>query len=172
MNKLVMMSAVCALTYLTSCSHKTEGKEEEAVYDSTNPIVMDTSVTRDYVAQIQSVQNVELHALVEGYMEKINVDEGQHVSAGQVLFSIRPTEYQGELATAQAEAKEAELELQNAKTLADKNIVSQTELQLAQAKLDHAKGEMAIAQLNLSYCEIKAPFDGVIDRIKFKVGSM
>ncbi|MFL5765178.1 MAG: efflux RND transporter periplasmic adaptor subunit [Bacteroidia bacterium] len=172
MNRIVMLCGITALAYLTGCKSKAEEKEEQAVYATTSPIVVDTSVTKDYVAQIQSLQNVELHAMVEGYMEKINVDEGQRVTAGQVLFNIRPIEFQAELAKASAEAKAAELELKNVKTLNDKNIVSATELALAQAKFDQAKAEVALAELNLSYCEIKAPFDGVIDRIRFKAGSL
>jgi membrane fusion protein (multidrug efflux system) len=94
------------------------------------------------------------------------------VSAGQLLFTIRPREYEAELAKAKAETKTAELEVQNTKILADKNIVSQTELAMAQAKLDQAKAEQAIAELHLSYTEVKAPFDGTIDRIRFKMGSL
>ena len=135
-------------------------------------MVIDTSFTKEYVAQIQSIQNVEIHAMVKGYLDKINVDEGEYVKAGQVLFNIRPIEFQAELSKAKAEAKAAELELQNTKILADKNIVSPTELALATAKLDQEKAEVALAELNLSYTEIKAPFDGIIDRIKFKTGSL
>ncbi len=170
-NKMVMLIGISALVYLTSCSSNEEEKSEEGIYTITSPITVDTSFAKEYVAQIQSLQNIEIKAMVKGYLEKINVDEGQHVTAGQLLFNIRPTEFQAELMKAKATAKGAELELQNEKKLADKNIVSQTELALAQAKLDEANAEVSLAELNLSYCEIKAPFDGTIDRIKFKVGS-
>ena len=172
MNKTAMLTGMCALAFLASCSPKQEEKSDEGTYTVTSPVVMDTSFTKEYVAQIQSIQNIEIKAMVKGYLEKINVDEGQHVTAGQVLFNIRPIEFQAELAKAKAEAKGAELELQNEKTLAEKNIVSQTEMALAVAKLDQANAEVALAELNLSYCEIKAPFDGTIDRIRFKTGSL
>ena len=146
--------------------------KEEGKYTVTSPVVMDTSYTKEYVAEIQSLQNVEIRAKVDGYVESIDADEGAHVSAGQLLFTIRPKEYEAELAKAKAEAKTAEIELQNTKALADKNIVSQNELAMAQAKLDQAKAEQAIAELNLSYTQIKAPFEGVIDRIHFKTGSL
>lgn len=166
------VSLILLFTFiLASCAPKKE-EEKEGKYTITSPVTMDTFVTKEYVAQIQAVQDVEIHALVKGYLERINVDEGQRVSAGQVLFNIRPTEYEAELQKAKAEEKQAELELQNTKALADKNIVSQTEYALAVAKLDQAKAEVALAELNLSYCEIKAPFDGIIDRIRFKVGSL
>ena len=91
--------------------------------------------------------------------------------AGQVLFRIMPKAYEAELLKAQAEAKAAEIELQNARSLAEKNIVSKNEQAVAQAKLDQAKAEMALAKLHLSFTEIRAPFDGTIDRIPFKLGN-
>ncbi len=108
----------------------------------------------------------------KGYLQSINVDEGRYVKAGQVLFKVVPTLYEAEYLKAQAAAKEAELEMLNAKTLADSNIVSKSESAIAQAKLDEAKADMALAKLHLSMTEIKAPFDGVIDRIPLKLGSL
>jgi membrane fusion protein (multidrug efflux system) len=105
-------------------------------------------------------------------MQNIYVDEGQSVKAGQLLFRIMPKMYEAELMKAQAEAKSVEIELQNTKTLADKNVVSKNELTMAQAKLDQAKAEVALAKLHLSFTEIKAPFDGTIDRIPLKLGSL
>lgn len=172
MNKIAVLVGILAIVSFSRCTSKQEEKTEDEVFTTTSPLLMDTSYIKDYVAQIQSIQNVEIKALVKGYLEKIDVDEGQHVTAGQVLFNIRPTEFQAELAKANAEAKAAELELQNTKTLADKNIVSATELALANAKLDQAKAEVALAELNLSYTVIKAPFDGVIDRLPLKSGSL
>jgi len=110
--------------------------------------------------------------MTKGFIQSINVDEGQSVKSGQVLFTIMPKEYEAELEKAKAEANTAELEWLNTKTLAEKSIVSQTELAIAQAKLDQAKAEVALAELYLSFTKVKAPFDGVIDRIRFKIGSL
>jgi membrane fusion protein, multidrug efflux system len=173
MNKTALLISVFALVNLAACHPKVEEeKKDDGKYTVTSPLVMDTSFAKEYVAEIQSLQNVEIRAKVDGYVESINVDEGQHVTAGQLLFTIRPKEYEAELAKAKAEARTEELEVQNTKMLADKNIVSQTELAMAQAKLDQAKAEQAIAELHLSYTEVKAPFDGIIDRIHFKMGSL
>jgi membrane fusion protein, multidrug efflux system len=172
MSKTALLISLCAIATFTACTSKEEEKNEEGTFSITSPLVMDTSYTKQYVAQIQSIQNVEIHAMVEGFIETINVDEGQQVKTGQVLLRIMPKEYEAELQKAKAETKTAELEMLNTKTLADKNIVSQTELALAQAKFDQAKAEVARAELFVSWTEIKAPFDGVIDRIRFKVGSL
>jgi membrane fusion protein (multidrug efflux system) len=172
MNKAALIISLYAVVSITACTSHKEEKNEDGKYTITSPLLMDTSFTKEYVAQIQSLQNIEIRAMVKGYISAINVDEGQQVKAGQVLFNIMPKEYEAELQKAKAEAKTTELEMLNVKTLADKNIVSQTEFALAQAKFDEAKAEMARAELFVSFTEIKAPFDGVIDRIRFKVGSL
>jgi membrane fusion protein (multidrug efflux system) len=160
------------LSGLVACTSHQEEKSEIGKYAVTTPLVMDTSITKDYVAQIQSIQNIEIRAKVDGYLDEIHVDEGQFVQQGQLLFKIRPREYEAELAKAKAAVREAELDVQNVKTLADKNIVSQNELAMANAKLDEAKAEQSRAELYLSYTTIKAPFSGTIDRLRFKIGSL
>lgn len=172
MNKSLLLVGLFALAGFTSCKSKVEEKKETVKIPVTTPVIIDTSFTKDYVAEIQSVQNIELRAKVKGYLESINVDEGQFVKAGQLLFTIRSREYDAELAEAKAKVKTAELENQNVKTLADKNIVSQTELGLSTAKLNEAKAELGIAETNLSFTRITAPFSGIVDRLKFKVGSL
>jgi len=167
-----MFTGILALVYQTSCTSKKEEKEEVGKYTVTTPLKTDTAFIKEYVAQIRSVRNIEIRSQEKGYLENIYVDEGQFVKAGQLMFRIMPKMYEAELLKAQAEAKEAEIELQNAKTLADKNIVSKNEQAVAQAKLDQAKAEIALAKLHLSFTAIKAPFDGTIDRIPKKLGSL
>jgi membrane fusion protein (multidrug efflux system) len=156
----------------SACHSKPEQKSEAGKYPVTTPLVRDTSFIKEYVAEIQSLQNIEIRAKVKGYIESIHVDEGQHVNAGQILFTIRPKEYEAELLKAKASLKTAELEMQNVKKLTEKNIVSQTELDVAEAKLEEAKAEEGLAELYVSYTMVKAPFNGTIDRLKFKVGSL
>jgi len=88
------------------------------------------------------------------------------------LFRIMPKIYEAELLKAKAEAKAAEIEWANAKALADKNIVSKNEQALAEAKLEQARAEVSLAQVHLGFTEIRAPFDGTIDRIPLKLGSL
>jgi membrane fusion protein (multidrug efflux system) len=172
MNKIVLFISLATLISFASCKEKVEEKSEPGKYSVTSPLLMDTSFTKDYVAQIQSFQNVEIRAKINGYIETINVDEGQLVKKGQLLFSIRPLQAEAELKKAKAEATKVELEVSNVKKLAEKNIVSQSELAMAVAKLEGAKAEVALAEVELSYAKVSAPFDGVIDRIQFKTGSL
>lgn len=173
MKKIIVIAGLAAWVYQTGCTTRAaEAKEEATKYSVTSALKTDTSFTKEYVSQIRSVRNIELRAQEKGYLENIYVDEGQFVKKGQLLFKIMPKLYEAELLKAEAEAKAAEIELQNATTLADKNIVSKNEQSLAQAKLDHAKAEVALAKLHLSFTEIRAPFDGTIDRIPKKPGSL
>lgn len=172
MKRIILFTGFMALVCLTSCTAKKEEKEEAEKFTVTNPVKIDTSFTKEYVSQIKSVRNIEIRAQEKGFLQNIYVDEGQFVKKGQLLFKIMPNMYQAELLKAQAEQKSVEIELQNAKLLADKNIVSKNELSVAQAKLQSAKAEVALAKLHLSFTEIRAPFDGTIDRIPLKLGSL
>jgi membrane fusion protein, multidrug efflux system len=162
-----------ALMSLSACHSKHGEEKKEAVkYTVTTPIVKDTAYTKEYVAQIQSLQNVEIHAQERGYLEIMHVDEGRQVRAGQLLFTIMPRLYEAEYQKAAATSKIVELELQNVRTLAEKKIVSQTELAIAEAKLKEAQAEQNLKQVALSFTKITAPFAGTIDRIPFKKGSL
>ncbi|SMO75908.1 efflux RND transporter periplasmic adaptor subunit [Solitalea koreensis] len=172
MKRVVLLASACALLQASCKQKKEEVKEETSIYAVTNPLTIDTSFTKEYVSQIRSVRNIEIRAQEKGYLQNIYVDEGQSVKAGQLLFRIMPKVYEAELLKAEAEAKASEIEFENTKTLADKNIVSKNELAMAKAKLDQAKAEASLAKLHLSFTEIKAPFDGTIDRIPLKLGSL
>ncbi|UIR55619.1 efflux RND transporter periplasmic adaptor subunit [Sphingobacterium sp. SRCM116780] len=170
--RIIVCMNLCALLIQTSCSSKKEEKAEEIQYEVTNPIRMDTTFSKDYVSQIQSVRNIEIRGLEKGYLQQIYVDEGQSVKSGQLLFKIMPKFFEAEYLKTQAQVKAEEIELQNTKALADKNIVSKNELALAQAKVDQAKAEMSLAKLHVTATEIRAPFDGTVDRIPLKLGSL
>lgn len=172
MNRNLLFLCLLAIVCYTSCTSAKAEKEEESIYKVTTPLRIDTSFVKEYVSQIKSVRNIEIRAQEKGYLQNIYVDEGQYVKAGQVLFRIMPKIYEAELLKAEAEAKAAEIELQNTKTLADKNVVSKNELAMAKAKLDQARAEVSLAKLHLSFTEIRAPFDGTIDRIPLKLGSL
>lgn len=172
MKNLIILVSFGAVLNLVSCAKKETEKEETVKYIVTNPVKIDTVFVKQYVAQIKSIRNIELRAQEKGFLQNIYVDEGQFVKAGQVLFRIMPKLYEAELLGAQAEEKAAEIEFQNAKSLADKNIVSKNEQAVALAKLQQARAEVSLAKIHLSFTEIRAPFDGTIDRIPKKLGSL
>ena len=172
MKKILMLMSVCALLLNASCKKEEKEKEEKTEFLVTNPIKKDTVVTKDYVAQIQSIRHIELRALEKKKKKKIYVDEGQFVKQGQVLFQIMPNLYQAEMQIAKAEANFAEIEYKNTKRLADNDVVAPNELAMAKAKLDKANAELSLANVHLQFTQIKAPFDGYIDRFQVKLGSL
>lgn len=172
MKTMFMLLSGGILFYTTSCTQEKAEVEEQIKLVATSPWLKDTTVTKEYVAQIHSIQRIELRALEKGYLEKIFVDEGQHVQQGQLMFQIKPTVYQAELKKTQAEANYVGLEYQNTKKLADKNVVSGSELALAQAKYDKANAEVALAQTHLQFTTVKAPFSGIMDHFQGRLGSL
>lgn len=181
-----LMAAVIMTTACTTSSKNVEEAKAPLILPVTNVIVRDANLYREYVADIQAVQNVELRARVQGFLERIFVDEGQKVKKGQLLFKINDEEYKAEVAKATANyesaiavAKASELEVARLKIMVEKNVISKTELDVALARLNAAEARIEEARwaktnavLKLSYTSIRAPFDGIIHRIPFKVGSL
>lgn len=183
--KIHSLLGLVACLLLSACSTAIK-KEAEQNFQAFNPILKDTVNHREYIAEINAIQNVEIRSRIHGIIEKIHVDEGQTLRQGQSLFTISNSTFQQELVKAQAmlrsaetELKVIEIELQNTKRLSDKNIVSKTELEILRAKvevmkakIEEAKANVAQAKLNLSFTDIKAPFNGIINRIPNKIGSL
>jgi membrane fusion protein, multidrug efflux system len=172
MKRIPLLVFTFALIVLVSCQNKDRENHEEAKFIVTSPIKKDTVVYNEYVCQVRSSQHIELRALEKGYLQNIYVDEGQSVKKGHLMFQIMPMIYQAETQRAEAEVKFAEIEYQNTKNLADSNIVSPNELALSKARLDKAKAEVALAQAHLGFTQIRAPFDGMMDRFHVRLGSL
>jgi len=178
----------CVIIYGCTTQSQDTGKAPTTIpkIPVTELVPQKTEVHREYVGDIHAVRNVEIYARVKGYLEEIYVDEGKEVRKGQVLFRINNEEYQAQLASAKAnlqsaiaEAKGAELELKRVKMLVEKNVIAKSEVEVAEAKLaavnariEEARSEKSKASIHLAQTEIKAPFDGVIDRLPYKMGSL
>ncbi|MDO6676774.1 efflux RND transporter periplasmic adaptor subunit [Tenacibaculum sp. 1_MG-2023] len=172
MKKSFIFMSLFALLIHISCESKKESKHPETKFLVTNPIKKDTSITKDYVSQIHAIQHIEVRALEKGYLKKVFVDEGQHVKKGQRMFQISPNVYKADLQKAKAEAKAAEIEYKNTQLLAEGNVVSKNELALAKANYEKAKAEVMLAQTHLGFTSIKAPFNGIMDHLHVRKGSL
>ncbi|NVN18556.1 efflux RND transporter periplasmic adaptor subunit [Muricauda sp. HICW] len=167
----IFIGLLIAMCYV-SCESKQHENKEETKYLVSSPIQMDTSITKDYVCQIHSTRHIELRALEKGYLQHIYVDEGQHVKKGQRMFHIMPNVYQADLQKAKAEAEVAEIEYKNTKLLADGDVVSTNELAMSKAEFDRAKAEVSLAETHLGFTDIRAPFDGIMDHLEVREGSL
>lgn len=172
MYKSILLFSFVAAICFTSCTSHKEENEEEAKFLVTSPVQKDTMIYKDYVCQIHAVSHIEMRSQEKGYLQNIYVDEGQYVKKGQQMFQIMPIIYEAELEKAKAEVSFAEIEYQNTKNLADSNIVSKNELALAKARLDKEKANLTLAQAHLSFTDIRAPFDGIMDRLYERLGSL
>ncbi|WP_291286718.1 efflux RND transporter periplasmic adaptor subunit [Flavobacterium sp.] len=178
---------VLSVLFLTSCGDKTKKDVSKIktlpVYKVT---LQDTIVSNRFVADVHAKNNVEIHVRIPGLLDKVFVSEGQKVQKGQLLFKISDVELQIQLLKAQAVYKStladlriATVELEQAQTLFNKKVIADKELELskakheaASAKVAHAVAERKAINQQISFTTIRAPFDGTIDRIPFKEGSL
>ena len=157
---------------LAACHEKEHEHEEARKYRVTTPLRKSTELTRDYVAQIRAIQHIEVRAIERGYLQGIFVDEGQSVEKGHKMFQIMPLVYQAEVLKAQAEADRSEIELNNTRMLAEKNVVSPNELALSKASFNTARANLALAATHKGLTELRAPFNGIMGRFQARQGSL
>lgn len=138
----------------------------------TSPKAMDVTIPRKYVCQIRAQRQTRIRALVDGYLQEIRIKEGQAVKKGDVLFQILPSIYQAKYHAEDAEAKVAELKTNNTQKLFQDKVVSQNALKLYQAELAKAQAKKELAKAELDFCSITAPFDGIVDRLHQREGSL
>jgi len=172
MKNYFIFLGLTAVLFGSGCHSEKAEEEEKVKFLVTSPLKRDTLVVRNYVCQIKAIQHIEMRVIEKGYLQNTYTDEGKFVKKGQLMFKILPTIYEAEFQKAQAEVNFVELEYQNTKQLADKNVVSPNELALAKAKLDKAKAELSLANAHLQFTEIRAPFDGIMNRFQVRLGSL
>jgi RND family efflux transporter MFP subunit len=134
----------------------------------------------NYLAEFRPYVQVELHAKVSGYVDKMNVDFGDKVKAGQLLATIEVPELQDQLHNAIATEQKAEADYTNADLIYTRlvsvnkqhpNLVAQQDLdtaaandQMAAATIAAAKADAGKFETLVNYTRIIAPFDGVVTR--------
>ena len=149
-------------------------------------ISLSTTLESTYPATLEGQQNVELRPKIDGFIERIYVDEGATVRQGQPLFAINAPQYEqavrtakAALESAKADISAAELQYNKTKVLVDKDIISKFDLESAalsltsrKAALAQANAALANAKVNLSYTVVTSPVSGVIGTIPYKVGAL
>lgn len=139
---------------------------------TTNPVIRDVETVQQYVCQIHSQRHIKVCALEGGYLEPVPIREGQLVKKGQVLFTIVPTLFKSRLDAELAEVRLAQLELDNTRRLMNEKVVSANEVALFEAKLAKAQAKAKLAEAELNFTKVEAPFDGIVDRIHEQHGTL
>ena len=138
------------------------------------PKVQSVSDTMEVTGNVAAVNEVKLLARVVGYLDAIHFEDGALVRKGDPLFTVQQDQYKAQLQQAQAQVQLAQAQLNHAKievvrytALVKKGAATQVDVDhwnyeqaAAEANILGAQAQVAIAQLNLSYTEIVAPFDG------------
>lgn len=175
-----------SLTGLTAC-HSEQQAQPQQTYETT-VISADAQkeITTSYSAAIEGMQDIDIYPQVSGYIEKLNVAEGDIVRKGQVLFIIDQVPYKAALQTAianvevaKASLATAELTYKSTQKLHEQKVVSDFNLQTnknayltAKAQLAQAEAQEVNARNNLSYTEVKSPSNGVVGMLPYRVGTL
>ncbi len=183
-----MFVALAALS-LVSCGKKSGGgladlQDNEFAVRIVGESSADMQTT--YPATIKGIQDVEVHPKLSGYITNVYVHEGQHVRAGQVMFTIDSETYraavsqaQAALNTAIAQANTTKLTYLNNKKLFAQHIIGQYELETAlnsyktaEAQVAQARASLASARETLAWCTVTAPASGAVGSLPFKKGAL
>lgn len=166
-----------------------KGGKEEIRIPEIKVAVADTSrleIYGEYEGHIRPNQFVEVHARVEGYLEKMLFKEGTYVRKGQTLFVIDPGLYQAnvdrvraQLRKARAMRDKAERDLDRIRPLYTQKAASQVDLDNAEAAVEYAKADVAVceadlrqAELTLGYTRVVSPISGYISESRVDVGAL
>lgn len=171
-----------------SCNGSKKPEQGNAVADykvlSVSPKTIE--IYREFPVTIEGTENIEIYPKVEGFIEKVHVDEGEYVKKGQTLFSLNAPEYEQELlstkaaiSSAMADVSSAQVDVEKARPLVEREIISKFELTSAEnsltaanAVLEQAQANYSNAQTNFSYTKITAPVSGYIGSLPYKLGSL
>ncbi|MGE4513328.1 MAG: efflux RND transporter periplasmic adaptor subunit [Chryseobacterium sp.] len=197
-NKLIILS-VAALS-LVACKKDAPKQDGPKPYPVVNVEAKNIVGYQMFPATVQGKVNNDVRAKIQGYITQVLVDEGQYVTKGQPLFRLETNilnenaaaskagigAAESNIAAAQAAVNAANVEVNKLKPLVQKNIISNVQLQTAQANLAQAQAQLKQAQAaksqavanykgveaNIQYSIIRAPISGVIGKLPLKVGSL
>lgn len=186
-NYILASMAIIVLS-LSSC--KDSSKPQMANVPKPFPVQSaekeNVTIYTEYAANIEGEQNIEIRPKVDGFVDKIYIDEGSQVKKGQLLFKLsaetlsqQVNAADANIEVAKAQVVSAQVEVDKITPLVEKNIISPIQLQTAQSSLNAAKAQLKATQAaylnakeNLSYTLITSPVDGIVGSLPYKVGSL
>jgi RND family efflux transporter MFP subunit len=185
--KLLPLALVASL--LTAC-----GQQNAFVEPPPPKVIVAKPLKKPAVQYVESTGNtaplksVDLEARVQGFLEKINYQDGAAVKQGTLLFEIQRNTYEAQLAQAKANLESAqaavvnnEVQYQRQLTLARQGNLANTQKQIddaktaldqAKASMESAKASVDLATINLGYTQVTTPFDGVVTRHLVDMGAL
>ncbi len=181
---------MCISLLFSGCGSGNGGKDGEKKGTPVLPVMTvtrgDATVSREYSSLLEGKVDVEIRPQVDGTLQKIYVDEGAFVKAGQPLFKIDDRLYREQYNSALASQHAAEASLVVAKLneeklvpLVQNKVIADIQLktasanrQAATAAVEQSRAVARSAFVNLDYSTIKAPVSGYIGKIPLRLGSL
>lgn len=181
----VQAALVACCMAVVSCG-QAPTQQRAAEYSVQTITTTDRTIPTNYSATIRGRQDIAIYPQVSGTISQVCITEGQRVTKGQTLFIIDQVSYKAALRTAEANVEAAkaavataQLTYDSKKELFSRNVVSQYDLSTAENSLLTAKAQLAQADAalvnaanNLSYTVVKAPSNGVVGTLPYRVGAL
>jgi len=169
---------------ITSCKEEKKAKAPPPDIKVVQIMQKNVPIYNEYVGQVYGEKDIPIRARVEGFLEGVHFNEGLKVSKGQLLYSIDPLPFEAKVNSQKSRVAEAKTMQVKAKSdldryipLAKKNAVSQSDLDAKQAEYDAAissveaaKSNLRSAEIELGYCKIYSPINGIIGKTLARVG--
>ncbi|ENP8307018.1 multidrug efflux RND transporter periplasmic adaptor subunit VmeY [Vibrio alginolyticus] len=188
MQKKPLVALMAATAILAGCgeANNAQTKGQAPLVVTQDVTVIDYQPSKSYIGRIEAVEDTNITAQISGYLKARHFEEGQMVEKGQLLYSIEPSSFEAQvasakatLAQAKAALKKAELDHTRGKNLLPRGSISQSEFDAltaallgARAELEAANAQLKLAEVNLSYTQIRAPFSGRISDTKVSTGDL
>jgi RND family efflux transporter MFP subunit len=184
---IILIIAVLLSSTFFGCSEKNEYVEPPAPEVTVSkPQVKDVTDYLEFTGTAKAIEEIDIRARVEGFLESVHFEDGDFVTKGQLLFTIDPRPFraavkqaQGRLEKHRAQLERAEKEYQRNLTLFKQNAASEANVVKWKGEMEESRGTVISSQaaldnarLNLGYCTIKAPISGRISRKKVDVGNL
>ncbi|MDQ1770361.1 efflux RND transporter periplasmic adaptor subunit [Labilibaculum sp. A4] len=184
----ILASMAIILLGLSSCKDSSQPQMARGPMPFPVQSVKKENITiyTEYAANIEGEQNIEIRPKVDGFIEKIYIDEGSQVKEGQILFKLSAKTLNQQVKAAEANVEvakaqvvSAQVDVNKIKPLVEKNIISAVQLETSESNLNAAKAQLIAARAdymnakeNLDYTIIKSPVDGIVGSIPYRIGSL
>lgn len=163
------------LALLSASCQRQQGRQGQARIPAV-PVVQvpgrDIIGERSYPVSLQGIVNAEVRARIAGYITGVLVDEGEHVRAGQPLFRLETQSLTEDAQAAKANIDAAQVGVDQLRPLVRQNIVSQVQLETAEARLAQAKAAYNSITASIGYANIASPVEGFVGAIPYRQGTL